>query len=186
MPGSRDVQALEWLNGKPWLCAACATLHDEMFALACFRPDTFEGPEEYEPNHDLRMDGDFLSEDFCVLRGEHFFVRCSLEIPIHGVEEKFSFGVWSTLSRTNFDLYLDGFDDGAYPDMGPWFGWLSNDLSFFGPTLNIKARVHPQLGRQRPVISLIDEDHPLAIAQARGISPARAMEIYAYYGHEPA
>lgn len=180
----KPSRALDHLTGTPWRCKRCGLEHREMFALACMAPDSWRGSHDWKPNHALRMEGDFLSEDFCVQHGEHFYVRCSLEIPIHGVAEKFSFGVWSTLSRTNFDIYLDAFDDGVYADMGPWFGWLSNDLGVFGSTLNRKCRVHPQLNRQRPVISLIDADHPLAIAQDEGITPERAMELYAWYGHE--
>ena len=186
MFGKKQTRALELLTGTPWLCAACGTSHVGLFALACFAPDAWTGAEDYVPNHALRLDGDFLSEDFCVLRGEHFFVRASFEIPIHGMGEKFSFGVWATLSRDNFDIYLDAFDDGIYSDMGPWFGWFSNDLKVFGSTINLKARVHPQLERQRPAVSLIDADHPMAIAQGDGISPERALELYAFYGHRPA
>ncbi len=179
-------EALEWLGGEPWRCAGCGAVHREMFALACVTPDAWQGPEDYAHNGALDLDGDFLSEDFCVLDGEHFFVRCTVEIPVHGLAEKFSFGVWSTLSRANFDLYVDAFDSGAYADMGPWFGWFSNQIPLFGTTLNQKCRVHPQLERQRPVLSMIDADHPLSIAQAEGVSPERAMAFYAYYGCVPA
>lgn len=154
-----------------------------MFDLVAFAPDFWEGPEDYEPNSSLRMEGDFLSEDFCVLRGEHYFVRCVFDIPVHGMEEKFGFGLWSTLSRWNFDLYVDGFDDGRYEDLGPWTGWFSNRIATFEDTLNQACWVHPQLDRQRPVISLEDDDHPLAIAQREGISAERVLEIYAKYGH---
>ena len=154
-----------------------------MFDLVAFAPDFWEGPEDYEPNSSLRMEGDFLSEDFCVLRGEHYFVRCVFDIPVHGMEEKFGFGLWSTLSRRNFDLYVDGFDDGRYEDLGPWTGWFSNRIATFEDALNQPCWVHPQLDRQRPVISLEDDDHPLAIAQREGISAERVLEIYAKYGH---
>jgi hypothetical protein len=30
--------------------------------------------------------------------------------------------------RENFDRYVDGFDDGKYSDMGPWWGWFGNSL----------------------------------------------------------
>ena len=156
-----------------------------MFDLAARAPDFWEGPEEYEPNSNLRMEGDFLSEDFCVLRGEHFFVRCVFDIPVHGLEEKFGFGLWSTLSRSNFGIYVQAFDEGRYANMGPWTGWFSNRIATFEDALNQPCWVHPQLDRQRPVISLDDDDHPLAIAQRDGISAERVLEIYAAYGHAP-
>lgn len=157
-----------------------------MFDLFAFAPGFWEGSEEYEPNCNLRMEGDFLSEDFCVLRGEHFFVRCVFEIPVHGLEEKFGFGAWSTLSRRNFEIYIAGFDEGRYEDMSPWTGWFSNNIATFADARNQPCWVHPQLDRQRPVLSLEDDEHPLAMAQREGISAERILEIYAAYGHAPA
>ena len=182
----KRLRAIDRLNGASWHCAGCGQTHRGMFSLAASSPDVWEGAEAPEANSCLRLDGDFLSEDFCVLRGEHFFVRCSFEIPVHGLPEAFGFGIWSTLSRANFELYLDGFDSGEYAEMGPWFGWFSNELQPFGPTLNQKCQVHPQLHRRRPLISMLDPANPLAIAQEEGISPERVMDLYAYYGCHPA
>lgn len=154
-----------------------------MFDLAAFAPDFWSGPEEYSDNADIRYDGDFLSEDFCIVEGRYFFVRCVFHIPIHGLTEKFGFGVWSSLSRLNFDIYIDGFDSGAYGSLGPWTGWFANELKPFGGTLNQACWVHPQLDRQRPVITLSDEQHELAHAQREGISLERLVELYEAYGH---
>lgn len=154
-----------------------------MFDLAAFAPDFWKGAEEREPNSALRMDGDFLSEDFCIIGGDSFFVRGVLDIPVHGLAEKFGFGVWSSLSRTNFDLYADRFDEGAYAGLGPWTGWFSNRIETFPDTVKQPCWVHPQLDRQRPVISLGDPDHPLAVAQQDGVDAERVLEIYAAYGH---
>jgi hypothetical protein len=185
MFGKKPPSALDYLTGTPWRCAGCGAVHREMFALACVTPEQWTGPDDYAPNHELRLDGDFLSEDFCVMGGQYFYVRCTVEVPVHRLADKFSFGVWSTLSRENFDIYVDGFDHSDYANMGPWFGWFSNRLPMFGETLNQKCRVHPQLNRQRPVLSLLDPDHPLSIAQDRGVSPEDAMGYYARYGCRP-
>ena len=182
---SRKPSAIERLSAARWRCASCDDEHEGMFALAACAPYVWPHPEVPEPNGALRMDGDFLSEDFCVLGGEHFFVRCSLDLPVHGLEQPFGFGIWSTLSRTNFDKYVDGFDDGDYQDFGPWTGWFSNALEVFGDTLNLPCWVEPQSERLRPLVSFGDLDHPIAIAQREGISAERVLEIYAAYGHAP-
>jgi len=182
---STPSSALELLHSKTWTCANCGLAHEGMFDLASFAPDHWEGEEVYQPNSALRLDGDFLSEDFCVLRGEHFFVRCVFDIPVHGLAEKFGLGVWSTLSRTNFEKYVDGFDDGRYADMGPWTGWFSNSVKPFAFSVNEPCWVYPQLGRQRPTITLDNGEHELAVAQYDGISPERLLEIYAANGHGP-
>lgn len=120
-----------------------------------------------------------------MIGGEHYFVRCVFRIPVHGLESAFGFGIWSSLSRRNFDSYVEGFDDGDFPDRGPWSSWLSNRLAAFPDTLAQLCWMHPQQERQRPRLSLDDPAHPLAIAQRDGITAERVLEIYAAYGHAP-
>ncbi|HEX8263325.1 MAG TPA: DUF2199 domain-containing protein [Allosphingosinicella sp.] len=179
----KGSSALEALKGASWRCAGCELDHAGMFDLAAFAPDHWEGPREYEPNSALRLDGDFLSEDFCVIAGEHFFVRCVYLIPVHGLESPFGFGIWSSLSRRNLEIYVDGFDDGDFADWGPWSSWFANELKLFSGTRNQLCWMNPREERQRPCLSLDNPDHPLAIAQRDGITAERVLEIYAAYGH---
>ena len=169
-----------------WTCAGCDEVHHGVMDLAAFAPDPWPHGEEKEPNGALRFDGDFLSEDFCVLDGKYFMVRAVLEIPVHGLAEKFSFGCWSTLSRENFERYLDGFDHGDFPDWGPWSGWLCNQLETYLGTDPQSVWVYPQPDRQRPTLLVMDADHRLAIDQHDGITIERLAEILRYYGHAPA
>ncbi|MCW4462193.1 DUF2199 domain-containing protein [Sphingomonas sp. BT-65] len=169
-----------------WTCAGCGEVHHGMMDLAAFAPDPWPHGEAREPNGAIRLEGDFLSEDFCVLGGKYFFVRAVLEIPVRGLAEKFGFGCWSTLSRENFDKYIEGFDDGAFPDWGPWTGWLCNRLETYIGTEPQSVHVFPQPDRQRPTLRIMDPDHALAIDQDEGITIDRLMEILRYYGHAPA
>jgi hypothetical protein len=154
--------------------------------IAAWCPDPWPHAESYEPNSAVRLDGDFLSEDFCVLNGEHFFVRSVLEIPVDGLESPWGFGCWSTLSRANFEKYLAGFDDGRHDDSGPWFGWLSNRLKiYFEDAQPIAVDVFPQSNRQRPKLFVQDRDHPLAIAQRYGITAEAMLTLLRAYGHGP-
>ena len=135
----------------------------------------------------MQLGGDFLSEDFCVLDGKYFMVRAVLPIPVNGVEGDFAFGCWSTLSRENFAKYVDGFDNGDYADTGPWSGWLMNQLATFNEGADpLAVWVQPRTDRQRPLIWVQDDNHPLAIAQDDGITPDRMLEIFRHYGHGPA
>lgn len=181
----RRKSLAERLTGT-WRCATCDELHVGLMDIAAFAPDPWPHAEEREPNDAIRLDGDFLSEDFCVLDGKHFLVRAVLEIPVHGLSEKFGFGCWSTLSRENFDKYLEGFDDGAYPDWGQWTGWLCNTLETYIGTEPQSVYVYPQPDRQRPTLRIMDETHPLAIDQEEGIDIERLIEILRFYGHAPA
>lgn len=184
--GRRKLSALNLLTGAAWKCGSCEIEHHGMFDLGADASDHWGKVDTIEPNSALRFDGDFLSEDFCVLDGEHFFVRCIFQIPVHGVAETFGFGVWSTLSRENFEIYVEGFDIGQFQDEGPWPGWFGNRLNGFEDTLNAPCWVYPQPARQRPVVTLVNPDHNLSVAQNEGISPDRLLELYEAYGHRPA
>jgi hypothetical protein len=128
----------------------------------------------------------FLSEDFCVLNGRYFFVRCVLQLPLVGGDgAKFGYGVWASVSMQNFGLYVDRFDGGDYEGLGPWFGRLANRLKGYPETLNMKCRVRPQSGRKRPLIELEPVDHPLVAEQRDGVSFERLGQIYSDYGHSP-
>jgi hypothetical protein len=161
-------------------------MHEGLFHLGADAPDPWPGEHGREENADLRFEGDFLSADFCVIGGRDFFVRGVLEIRVHGFAEKFGFGCWSTLSRANFDKYVDGFDDGDYADWGPWTGWLSNQLADYVGSEPEGLWVYPQPSRQRPTFRIHNAEHPLAIHQEQGISPERLLAIFDYYGHAPA
>jgi hypothetical protein len=177
--------AAERLRGS-WGCTNCGEAHEGLLDLAALAPDPWPGEKHREENSALRFDGDFLSEDFCIMGGRYFFVRGVLEIPVHGFAEKFGFGCWSTLSRENFDKYIDGFNDGDYADWGPWGGWLCNQLADYIGTEPEAMWVYPQPNRQRPTFRIQNPDHPLAIDQEQGIKPERLLAIFESYGHAPA
>ncbi len=173
------------LNSKDWECPCCGSRHEGIFDLACNAPEFWQGDAEKLPNAEIFSSENVLTEDFCVVDGEHFFVRCVLELPLLGANgEKFGFGVWSSLAEQNFNSYVDTFDDGNQGELGPWFGWFSNHLNGYPDTLSMKCQVRPRAGRQRPVIELETSDHPLAVAQADGIDLDQLLDIYAANGHD--
>jgi len=183
--GRRKRPADSILDGVEWTCSSCHEVHRGMFDLACDHPGPWTGPLEYEPNSALDLGRDFLSEDFCVIGGEHFLVRCVLEIPVHGLANKFGFGCWGSLKRDHFETYIDHFDNGSLPESGPWWSWLCNRLVPLTDDQPVGCWMFPQIGRQRPILRPDDADHPLARVQEAGISPEELLSIYAAYGHVP-
>jgi hypothetical protein len=119
------------------------------------------------------------------MEGRYFFVRAVLEIPVQCLSTPFGFGCWSTLSRTNFEKYLDGFDSGDFADWGPWTGWLSNQLYDYIGTEPEGVWVYPQAERQRPRLIMEDATHPLGVDQANGVTAEKLLAIIAHYGHAP-
>jgi hypothetical protein len=166
-------------------CASCGQTHKGLFDLATDGPEHWPGERPGEPNSALLGRDHVLTEDFCIIEGRDHFVRCVLQLPlVGGTEEVFGYGVWCTLSPKHFATYRDTFDAGDQKDLGPWFGWFSNRLKGYPETLNLKCQVRPRSGRQRPLIELEADGHPLAVEQRDGITIDRLLEIYALNGHD--
>jgi len=175
----------EKLASREFVCRSCGETHRGIPELACGKPEQWPGDEDKQPNSAIMTSKNVLTEDFCVLDGEHFFVRAVLYLPIKEFKkEKFGFGVWTTLSKKNFGIYVENFDRTDQGDLGPWFGWFSNRLEGYPDTLNLKCQVYPQFERLRPQIELEMTDHPLVLEQKEGVSINRVLEILSKNGHE--
>jgi len=119
-----------------------------------------------------------LSDDFCSINDEDFFIRTCLEIPIQGHEASFMWGVWVSLSRPNFERYRALFFEEDPPrSEGPYSGWLSNRIEPYPDTLNLKTRVHLQKGGARPTLELEPTDHPLSVHHREGIELEELLKI---------
>jgi hypothetical protein len=156
-----------------FVCSVCGEEHDDLPALVFLDPDHWSmlSPEQ-------QADGE-ITEDWCLTSDGHYFVRCSLEIPINdGPQESLSYGVWCSLSEPNFKRYVLAFNDTDQSKLGSMFGWLSNEIpGQFSNSGLLKCNVHPQDDRMRPLVELQPTDHPLAVAQREGISFERAQRL---------
>lgn len=141
---AKALEDLKSMASGSWTCSKCEKLHTGLFDLTFSYPAPWRGDEVYKPNSALRFDGDFLSEDFCVINGENYLIRCVLLLPIHGMDQPLGFGVWSTLSRDNFEKHVDEFDDGHTGDGIQWTSWFMNQLPIFGETYAKECWVYPQ------------------------------------------
>ncbi len=153
-------------------CTQCGELHEGSPSFS------FEAPSPYlEQSKEVRDKGE-LGTDLCNYAdedGRHFFVRVCLEIPIHGMEEPFLWGVWVSLSEDSYNRYVDTYDSPDTSDS--YFGWFCNRLPFYEDTYALKTRVRPREGGIRPTLELEETSHPLSIDFHQGISPERAQEI---------
>src|SRR5262249_15903711 len=122
------------LHAHPWVCPTCSQTHSGLFDLSCDYPAACPQGGPIGPNSVVCTSTHFPSEDFCILDGEHFFARWVLQLPILGTEDALGFGVWSSLSKANFALYVESFVDGQQGSFGPWFGWFSSRLMGYPDT----------------------------------------------------
>ncbi len=152
-------------------CSICGKTHIGLPDLAFDTPHYYAALPEEEKSRSAQ-----LTTDSCVIDNRDFFVRGVLEIPLQERKDRFAYGVWVTLSKTNFASYLE-LSESSDPGQTGYFGWLSNQLPGYPDTLNLKTHVHLRPYPQRPSIELEPTDHPLAVEQQQGISLDRLREI---------
>jgi len=157
-----------------WTCRCCGKQYNTIPLDIAFKaPDYwFQMPEAEREQRGK------LGPDACVIE-EDLFVRGCLEIPIIDRDEHFVWGVWVSVSRDSFKRILELWTAEDLDDEPPKFGWLSNSISRYPETLNLKTNLFLRNRNTRPFIELEPTDHPLAIEQREGITLARVEEIVA-------
>ncbi len=154
-------------------CSSCGEWHNELpLDYGADLPDLV-----YEIPMDERQTRVVSNADFCVMDGRYYFVRSVVQIPIHGQEQKFGWGVWVSLSEKNFNRMTSLVNTPGRELEPPYFGWLSTALPYSESTLNLKTQVHTQPVGIRPVIEIEPTSHPLALEQRQGITMQRVEEI---------
>lgn len=151
-------------------CHTCDEIHEGLPHIGSDYPDAYFDVPEAE-----RAQRVLITSDLCRIDGEDFFVRGVIEIHVHGLDEPFGFGVWVSQKKENFQTYVENYESDT---IGPFFGWLANDLSCYREgTILLKTMAHFRGNKTRPFIEVEPTDHPLAVDQAEGISLERAWEL---------
>jgi len=134
-------------------CTSCGEVHRGIPTFGADKPlSYFEVPEE---EREERCD---CGSDDCVIDEKWFFIRGCIEIPVHGEEEPFVWGVWVSLSEESFKEWIECFDKEKRSHIGPFFGWLNAWLKPYPDTINLKTKVHLRDKGTRPYIELVN--HP--------------------------
>ena len=114
-----------------------------------------------------------------------FFIRGCLELPIIGSKEPFLLGLWACVNGEIYDEISESWQlEGREKTRGPYRGRLSNSLSVYPETLNLKIRIEIQPVGIRPLFLLQEHEHQLAIEQHSGITPGRAVELACLLLHQ--
>ena len=160
-------------------CASCGQIHRGMPSFGADAPLSYFQVPEVE-----RGSRCSLGSDDCVIDGKWFFIRGCLEIPVHGEDQPFVWGVWVSLSKASFNKWKRSFHVRKRSHIGPFFGWLDAWLKPYPSTINLKTMVHLRDHGIRPWIELESTDHPLAVEQSSGISKERLAEIFTLMMHD--
>jgi hypothetical protein len=152
-------------------CGSCGERHDGVpFSYGIDAPAYW--------SDDLAGDeNSVLTDEQCIVKGEYFFVRARIVIPVVDASTDFDWGVWVSLSRDSFVRTVDLWETPGRENEPPYFGWLSTELPYQPSTLSLKTHVHTQRVGERPLVELEPTDHPLAVEQRDGITVARIQQI---------
>ncbi len=126
-----------------------------------------------------------VEDDFAVLhgpRGDRYFVRALLELPIDGEDGYFGYGAWVEVSGEDVAALGELWSSEEGWREGPFAGTLANELSPYAFTEGLPVRLRLRDARLLPVVELEDAEHELVRAQRRGISPHRAHQLAATVG----
>ena len=154
-------------------CSCCGEVHDALpTAFSAKYPDPYadRSPEARELHAEI-------GTDQCIINGEEFYILGCLEIPIHGTEDVFSWGVWARINEPAFDEISDYWEtEGRETMIGPYCGRLANTISVYPDTLNLLLNVRISPAGSRPQFVLREADHLLSREQRTGMSREQAEE----------
>lgn len=157
-------------------CSCCGALHEGSPSFAFAAPDPYSWLNEEQKQRMAQ-----ISDDLCIIQHEErtdYFVRAVLEVPIHGVSEPFTWGVWVSASKQSFERYVQTFESPVAGD--GFFGWLCNHIDLYPTDQSRPSDVQIQSGGIRPKVVLhssTDETDQLVIDQLSGISVERAQSL---------
>jgi hypothetical protein len=152
-------------------CASCGEVHRGSPSFSYKAPVYYSGAL-------TAKDEVSLGTDLCVIADQDYFIRTILEIPIHEHSAPFTWGVWVSLKKENFEAYRDGNREGSY------FGWLSSKLPYYADTVQLKTMAKLRPGGFRPCLQLDNSDHELCRDYRDGISWEKAVKIATIAMHE--
>lgn len=158
-----------------WTCPCCGKPQTDLpLDIAAAVPDPW-----LRASADQRADG-FLSSDLCYL-GTDNYLRVCLEIPIHGRDAVFTYGVWASLSSTSLERVRALWTAPVPEDEPTKFAWLCTEIRDFPGSAGLKSCIRLRDRNRRPALELEPTDHPLSVAQRRGLAMTDVEALVAHY-----
>jgi hypothetical protein len=166
-------------------CSVCGKVHDEWPALAWTSPMAYNELTQEEKSSMAELDS-----DFCLIQYPDQidrFIRVTLDQKVNDHCDVLSYGVWVSLSESNFEDYSAKYGDPDSEEV-KYFGWLSNSIPGYPITLNIPMTIITRKGNLRPeAMPHSDSPHPFVADYYSGISVVEAerriMEMLGNVAH---
>ena len=177
-------------NAQGFACS-CGERHVGLFPIHMQVPMGWPGAKDYRPDQELRMDGNFLSDNYCVWDGKYFAIRTRLPLQIRGAAPAaFMYTAWASFNRPDFEAYVAAHRNKTLSNTARAQARLVNRLSGFPDTANLMGSAIQQDDGGPPVLLIHGPqpdnrpDHQLIQEQRQGIGFDRMLELFAAYGHD--
>lgn len=153
------------------VCGQCGELHPiDGLELTFFRPDVVVELAKEQRERDVRE-----SDDICVIRGERYFIRATLPLPVLESEIPYRIGVWVEAEEADFRRIYELWSDEHQANEPPFTVRLANTIPTVPDTRGLGAELRLTGPTTRPEI-FMHSGHPVADQQRQGITAHRAYE----------
>lgn len=170
---------------------SCGERHVGLFPIHLHHPVGWQGKDDYEIDDQMRLDGTFLSANFCIIDGKFFAMRMRLPIQMRGAEPAaFMFTVWASLDRMDFEAFVDAYKNNKLDPNARARARLVNRVGGYPDTFNLMGSAFQQVDGAPPVLLVhgiqvgANNTHPLLGDQRNGIGVDKMLELFAAYGHD--
>ena len=162
---------LENENKSPYITFKCPNCEKDHIGPPSFE---LEGPDNYIALSPEDKSNTLHTTDLCQV-GNDYFIRCILEVPIKDMDENFTWGVWVSQSKENFEYYSKHINDDL--SNRKTFGWLCNNLPGYSNTFGLETTVQFQSNNLRPVIHIHESENQLSQDFHGGMTLEKALDI---------
>ncbi len=170
---------------------SCGERHVGLFPINLHHPVGWQGKDDYEPDDAMRLDGDFLSSNFCVVQGKFFAMRARLPIRIIGAAPfAFMYTVWANLDRAEFEQFFSDYRNNKLNPATRVRARLVNRIGGYPDTYNLVGTAFQDMDGGPPVLIVhgmqagMNNQHPLLVEQREGIGIDKMLELFAAYDHD--
>ncbi len=177
-------------NTQGFECS-CGERHVGLFAIHLHHPVGWQGADDYAADADLRLDGNFLSSNYCVLDGKFFALRARLPLQMRGAAPAaFMFTVWASLDRIDFEAFTRDYRNNTLSRNNKVRARLVNRVGGYPDSYNLMGTAFQEMDGGPPLLLIhgvqagVNNEHPLLGEQRHGIGMDRMLELFAAYGHE--
>jgi len=143
---------------------------------------TFRRPDD-AASLTLEEREEFVQEnsDLCVIKGERFFIRAVLPLPVDSRARAYNIGLWVEVAQADFDRVYELWDSDAKLSEPPIPAVVANAIPITAGALRHSAELRLAGPTLRPQVILKPSDQPIYFEQSSGIDVHRIAEYTALF-----